>query len=229
MDPGVRKIIFPLVLGISGVAVLIYLGAWQLQRLQWKEDIIANIEARISAAPQSLSNSVSVAENNYQPVAISGTPTGPELHVLVSGTAAGTGYRVISAFEVSDGRRILIDQGLLELDDKNVGPQQQQTQIVGNLIWPDDRNSSTPEPDLGRNIWFARDVVAMSNALDTQPLMVVVRTSTSADTRLTPLPVNTVTIKNDHREYAITWFLLAAVWAVMTYYLIVRTLRQKDA
>jgi len=229
MDLGLRRIIFPLLLGITGVAVLIYLGVWQMQRLQWKEGVLAEIDARISAAPQALGAAVSVAEDNYKPVIISGAPTGEEIHVLVSGTAAGTGYRVISKFVTTGGRPILVDQGLLALEDKNVGAQTAATQIVGNLIWPDDLNSSTPDPDLGANIWFARDVIAMAEALGTQPLMVVARTSTSPDSRLTPLPVNTANIKNDHLEYAITWFLLAAVWAAMTWFLIARTLRQKDA
>lgn len=224
-----RKIIFPLLLGITGVAVLVYLGVWQLQRLAWKEGILANIDARIAAAPVSLPNAVSVAQNNYDPVIVSGTPSGEELHVLVSGTAAGTGYRVISGFRTVDGRNILVDQGLLALEDKALPPQQKTTQIVGNLIWPDDWNSSTPDPDLAKNIWFARDVIEMAAALNTQPLMIVARTATQPDPRVTPLPVNTANIKNDHREYAITWFLLAAVWAVMTGFLIQRTLRNKDA
>ena len=229
MDPDLRKIFFPLLLGLTGVAVLIYLGTWQLQRLQWKEDVLAQIDARLNAAPIALAGNVSVGEDNYKPVITSGKPTGEEVHVLVSGTAAGTGYRVISAFETVSGRRILVDLGLLALEDKNVGPQTGATQIVGNLIWPDDWNSSTPDPDLGKNICFARDVVPMAQALDTLPLMIVARTSTTPDTRLTPLPVNTINIKNDHLEYAITWYLLAAVWAAMTGFLIVRTLRKKDA
>jgi len=225
----VRKIIFPLLLGISGVVVLVYLGMWQVQRLAWKEGILAEIDARIAAPPVPLPASVSAARNNYDPVIVSGTPTGDELHVLVSGTAAGTGYRVISAFDLVDGRRILLDQGLLALEDKDVPPRVKAGQVTGNLIWPDDWNSSTPDPDLAKNIWFARDVIAMAQALDTMPLMVVSRSATSPDPRLTPLPVNTANIKNDHREYAITWFLLAAVWAMMTGFLIFRTLRNKDA
>jgi surfeit locus 1 family protein len=59
--------------------------------------------------------------------------------------------------------------------------------------------------------------------------MVVTTATTPADPRLTPLPVNTVDIKNDHFEYAVTWFLLAFVWAVMTLFLIIRTTRPKDA
>jgi surfeit locus 1 family protein len=101
--------------------------------------------------------------------------------------------------------------------------------IVGTLLWPDDQNDSTPEPDLAGNIWFARNVETMSEVLDTQPLMVVASQTSPADPRLTPLPVNTASIKNDHFAYAVTWFLLAAVWAAMSLFLISRTTRQKDA
>jgi surfeit locus 1 family protein len=59
--------------------------------------------------------------------------------------------------------------------------------------------------------------------------MVVTTRTTPADPRLTPLPVNTATIKNDHFEYAVTWFLLAFVWAIMTLFLILRTMRPMDA
>ena len=102
-------------------------------------------------------------------------------------------------------------------------------QVTGTLLWPDDRNSSTPDPDLAKNIWFARDTVTMSAALQTDPIMVVATSTTPADPRLTPLPVATANIKNDHLEYAITWFSLAFVWAIMSAFLIFRTTRPKDA
>lgn len=223
-----RNIIFPLILGIGGCAILLWLGAWQLQRLEWKEAILADIDARIAAEPVALPLSVSRADDNYRGVIVAGHPTGEELHVLASGTAAGTGYRVISKFQKQGGPAILVDLGLLPLDNKDAAPSTDLTEIRGNLIWPDDKNSSTPEPDLGLNTWFARDVIAMSQALDTLPIMIVARTSSAPDPRLTPLPINSANVKNDHLNYAITWFLLAAVWAAMTFYLIRRT-RQKDA
>lgn len=223
-----RKIIFPLVFGISGCAVLFWLGFWQLDRLERKEGELAKIDARIAADPVPVGQSLSRANDNYRGVTVSGRPTGEELHVLVSGTAAGTGFRVISKFQTEGGTHILMDLGLLPLDGKGALPLTEPTQIVGNLIWPDDRNSSTPEPDLPANTWFARDVAQMSQHLETLPIMIVVRTSTAQDPRITPLPINTANIKNDHLEYAITWFLLALVWAVMSLVLIHRT-RKKDA
>ena len=68
----------------------------------------------------------------------------------------------------------------------------------------------------------------MAEVLGTEPLMVVATHTQPQDPRLTPLPVGTANIKNDHLEYAITWFLLAVVWAIMTLFLIIRTTRQKE-
>ena len=223
-----RKILFPLILGVAGCGVLISLGLWQVERLAWKEDVLVGINARLAAAPAPLTTEVSESTNEYTRVTVSGTPTGEELHVLVSGTEAGTGYRVISKMQTPLGA-VLVDQGLLALENKAAAPLIAPMEITGTLIWPDDQNSSTPDPDIAANIWFARNVDTMSEALDTLPLMIVSTTSTPADPRLTALPVNTATIKNDHFEYAVTWFLLALVWAIMSFYLILRTTRQKDA
>ena len=223
-----RKILFPLILGVAGCGVLISLGLWQVERLAWKEDVLVGISARLAAAPVPLTTEVSESTNEYTRVTVSGTPTGEELHVLVSGTEAGTGYRVISKMQTPLGA-VLVDQGLLALENKAAAPMIAPMEITGTLIWPDDQNSSTPDPDIAANIWFARNVDTMSVALDTLPLMIVSTTSTPADPRLTALPVNTATIKNDHFEYAVTWFLLALVWAIMSFYLILRTTRQKDA
>ena len=223
-----RKILFPLILGIAGCGVLLGLGFWQVDRLAWKEEILADINGRLTAPPRPFNLFVNEASDEYSRVTVRGTPTGEELHVLVSGTEAGTGYRVISKVQTNLGS-IMVDQGLLAIDNKSAEPLVTEMQITGTLLWPDDQNAQTPAPDLDANIWFARNVAAMSGALDTQPFMIVATSATPADPRITPLPVNTSTIKNDHFEYAVTWFLLAFVWAIMSMYLILRTTRPKKA
>ena len=156
-----RKILFPLSLGLAGCGVLISLGLWQVERLAWKEEILADINMRLMADPVPLSPDVTEEADEYTRVTVTGTPTGQELHVLVSGTEAGTGYRVISRVETDLGP-ILVDLGLLALDNKDAAPLTSQMDITGTLLWPDDQNSSTPEPDLASNIWFARNVDTMS-------------------------------------------------------------------
>ena len=66
----------------------------------------------------------------------------------------------------------------------------------------------------------------MAAALDTLPVMIVVAESDAPDAPM-PLPV-TVNIPNDHLQYAITWFLLAVVWTLMTGYLLYRIKRRID-
>lgn len=221
-----RKILFPLILGLAGCGVLVGLGLWQVERLAWKEAILADIDARLMAAPAPLTRFVNERQDEYSRVLVTGRPSGDELHVLVSGTAAGTGYRVIAKV-VADMGPIMVDLGLLPLDDKDAAPLTSNMRINGTLLWPDDQNDNTPPPDLDENIWFARNVTTMSRTLGTLPIMVIASQTSPADPRLTPLPVTTAGIKNDHLEYAITWFLLAAVWAIMSLYLIRRTLRPK--
>jgi surfeit locus 1 family protein len=222
-----RRILFPLILGLAGCGTLIGLGLWQVDRLAWKNEVLAEIERRLASPPTALSLFVNENQDEYRPISLIGRPTGEELHVLVSGTEAGTGYRVISKFETEIGA-ILLDQGLLALDNKDATPLVTRMNITGTLLWPDDQNSNTPAPDLEANIWFARNIETMSAALGTRPFMIVANRTTPPDPRLTALPVNTASIKNDHFEYAVTWFLLAIVWAGMSFYLILRVLRKKD-
>ena len=93
--------------------------------------------------------------------------------------------------------------------------------VTGNLQWPRETDSYTPAPDIRGNTWFARDVPAMAAELGTQPILIVARSQT--DPAVTPMPVDTVGIPNDHLNYAITWFSLALIWAAMTAYFLWRT------
>ena len=74
----------------------------------------------------------------------------------------------------------------------------------------------TPEPDLDTNTWFARDVPKLASVLDALPVLLIARTTSEADASVTPLPVDSAGIPNDHLQYAITWFSLALIWLVMT-------------
>lgn len=223
-----RKLAFPILMGITGVAVLVGLGIWQLHRLEWKEGVLARIEAQISADPVLLPAAPDPVADNYLTVIVEGRPTGEELHVLTSGTPAGQGYRVISAFETAEGRRILLDQGLMPYEAKDTPPATEPVTVQGNLVWPDEGKAAEKAPNLAENIWFGRAVDPMAEALGTEPLLVVQSAASAYDPRVTPLPVDTSHISNDHLEYTITWFSLAVVWAAMSGWLVIRILRRKD-
>ncbi len=222
-----RKILFPVLLGLMGCAVLISLGVWQIQRLDWKTGVLNEIDAKIIAAPVDLPENPDPVEDRYLPVTLTGTTAGTPLYVLVTIEDFGAGYRLISAFE-TDGRRILVDLGYVPLETLGDAPLAETLTITGNVHWPDEVDGWTPEPDPS-GIWFARDVAPMAAALNTEEVMVIARTVSGSSVSMMPLPVTSAGIPNDHLTYAITWFSLALVWAIMTLFLIFRTMRSKDA
>lgn len=210
-----KGVVLPLILGAAGVAVLVGLGKWQVERLAWKEAVLADIAARISAAPVDLPIGVSEAADRYLPVAVKGRIGEEALRVLVSQKQAGAGYRVISALETG-GRRVLLDRGFVPVGADLPAPPKGEVTVMGNLHWPDERLSATPENDVAGNIWFARDIAEMAEVLRTEPVLVVARALSEPEASVRPLPVDTTGIPNDHLSYAITWFSLAAIWAAMT-------------
>jgi len=219
------RLLIPLIFGIVGTAVLVSLGIWQLQRLNWKEGVIAQIDARIGDAPVALPATATEAADEYLPVQISGRFTDREIDVLTSLKGIGPGYRVITAFQTDDGRRILVDRGFILQTDKAAARPPVEAVITGNLLWPDETDGFTPDPDLAANIWFARHLPAMAANLKTEEILVVARQTTETDSPVTPLPVDSAGIANNHLEYVITWFGLAIVWVLMTGYFLWRQRR----
>lgn len=216
------RLLFILIFGGTGIAILVSLGTWQMERLAWKEAILSEIETTIAADPVELPASPDPETDKYLPVRASGQIGDRALRVLVSQKQIGAGYRVISALDTGD-RRILLDRGFIRVSQDIPGPPEGAVTIAGNLHWPDDRNDSTPENDVADNTWFARDLEQMAQELGTEPLLVVARETSFSDAPVTPLPVDTAGIPNDHLEYAMTWFSLAAIWAAMTGYFLWRT------
>lgn len=219
-----RRMIFPLLIGLLGGAILISLGVWQVQRLAWKEGVLAEIAARITEAPVPLPATVDPVRDRYLPVTAEGRFTGEHADVLVSRKQIGPGIRVVEVFETAGGRRILVDRGFLPEDLRSAPRISGAAKVEGNLHWPEESDSFTPPPDTKTGLWFARDVAALSKALNTEATFIVARRPTGGE--IEPMPVDTSGIPNDHMNYAITWFSLAAVWLGMTAYLLWR-IRQR--
>lgn len=209
-----RRTILPLLMGLLGCAILVWLGVWQMQRLSWKTAILADLDARILAAPVPLSglDTADPQAQRYLPVVAQGRLTGEELHVLSA--ADGPGYRVIGVLD-TDRRRVMVDLGFVPLGAKDLEREASDLMVTGNLHWPQEVDDWTPAPDTPANIWYARDVAPMAAALGTAPLMIVARRLTP-EVGTAPMPLDSAAVPNDHLGYALTWFSLALVWAVMT-------------
>jgi surfeit locus 1 family protein len=229
-----KRMIAPLLFGIGGIAILLWLGFWQLNRLQWKQDIISSIEDRRSGAAAPLLGNYKTARpatHNYLRVEFDGDLTASEAHVYAP-QKSGLGYRVVSEF-MWNGKAIFVDLGWISEAQKNIPRYTGEMRVTGYISFPDDHDESfTPEPDIENNIWFSRLVAPMAQHFNVTPFLVVAeKTDVPQDGEwvsydgVAPAPIS-INIKNDHKEYAITWFSLAVVWFGMTGYLLWRIRRK---
>lgn len=220
-----KRIIGALILGLGGAAILISLGVWQVQRLGWKQGVLAAIEARIHEAPVPLPAAPEAPRDEYLPVTVEGVLAGPTIRVLVGLKELGAGCRVVQRLD-SAGRALLVDRGFVPSPRCKESFAGGPLTLTGNLHWPDEQDRFTPAPEAdwrAGGLWFARDLPAMAQALGTEPTLIVAATDTGEGIR--PIPIGTEGIPNDHLQYAITWFGLAAVWLGMTVLLLRRISR----
>lgn len=218
-----RQIIAVLVFGLGGAAILLGLCKWQLDRLDWKLGIIATLEQRLSADPVPLPAAPDEASDEYRRVTVTGHYLPGEAHVLSSAQPWGVGFRIVAAYETTDGRRVLVDRGYVPEAQKSAVRDLPQVAVAGALLWPDEVTSSTPEPDLAKNFWFGRDPARIGAQLGTEPVMIVAESNPGEWPKARPV---TVEVRNDHLEYAITWGSLAAVWLGMTF-IVLQRIRRK--
>ncbi|WP_420566651.1 SURF1 family protein [Thalassovita sp.] len=209
-----RRILLPLIFGLIGAGILLWLGFWQLDRMVWKEGVLAQIEARINDTPVAIPDQPDPKDDRFLPVTATGTILPPTIRVLVSQKSKGAGYRLINAMDL-DGRVILVDRGYVQLEALPSEPPFENVTVTGNLHWPDERDFFTPENDLTANIWFAREVDVLAQALNTDPILVIARETSYDDAPVSAMPVGPEGIPNNHFGYAVQWFGLAAVWTAM--------------
>jgi surfeit locus 1 family protein len=224
----VRRYLFAAIAGLGGAAILAALGFWQLARAEWKDAILTEIEARITAEPVPVPAAPDPEADRYLPVRATGTTGERELHVLVSQKSLGAGFRIVTAFETEAGRRLLLDRGFVPDEAKEAERPPVMLTVTGNLHWPEERDGFTPDDDVAGNYWFARDVSVMAEALGTEPVLIVARATEPPQEGIRPMPVGTEGIPDNHLGYAVQWFGMAIVWLGMTALLIRRISRRAD-
>lgn len=218
----------PAVAAVAAFAVLIGLAAWQLERKAWKEDLIDAIGRKLAAAPVDLPAAadwarLDRAEWEFRPVQFAGEfRHDQEALVYTSGSTlrpdtSGPGYWVFTPARTRDGL-VPVDRGFVPLDRKDVsarmaGQLAGVLGIVGVLRWPDARSWFTPNDDPAKNIWFVRDPVgiAAEKGWGAVPPFYVEQEAPIPPGGLPAPGKLKPNLPNNHLQYAITWFGLAAV------------------
>lgn len=210
-----RRLILPLILGLVGFAILISLGNWQVRRMDEKADYLAEVEALIGATPVAVPAAVDPVADRFLAVEATGVLDADVIRVLVSHKKMGAGYRLLTGLTTDTGRRIAVDLGFVQVGRGALDLPTDPVTVMGNLHWPQEVDRFTPENDLAANIWYAREVPVLAEALQTEDLLVIARSLSFDVPGLTPLAVGTEGIPNDHLEYVVTWYGFALVWLLM--------------
>jgi len=235
-----RGLLWPGLAVLAGMGMLIALGTWQMQRLAWKQGLIAAIHERAHAAPMALADVEARAARGedveYTRVAVSGRfDHAKEIHLYALDEAGTPGFHVITPLVVTGDGVVLVNRGFVPNDLKDparraAGQVSGDVSITGLTRHPDQQGMFIPENDRARNVWYWRDIEAMAAAAAGPSSGRVHRFYVDAEAEPAPPGgwprggVTRLTLPNRHLEYALTWYGLAvALIAVFVAFAISRT------
>ena len=213
-----RPMLAPTLWFLPALLVLVGLGVWQVQRLHWKEALIASVEdgmtARAVPIAEAVRNGPEAAEWHH--VQVGGHFLhDKEQYVFAEGPRNAVGVQVITPLVQDDGTTVLVDRGFVPevLHDPRARPQGQlsgEVSVTGVLKLSQKPGMFTPAPNLGTRLWFVKDVPGIAKAMGVQAPPYLIEADATPNPGGWPLGGQTVVdFPNDHLQYAITWFGLA--------------------
>jgi surfeit locus 1 family protein len=218
--------IWPVLIATAiGLGILITLGVWQMQRLQWKEALLAQLAANAAAPPVSLAEAAAMADPEFVRVRFTGTYQHGGWKKMIATFQGGQGWTVITPATTADGWAVMVDRGRIpgelgENFDKPAGKV-----VIDGVIRTHARGQGMFDPDNNAeaNLWYWWDVPAMLEtsglAPGLRPYPHVVQLVPAGAAGFPRPEEPKANLANNHLGYAITWFGLAAtLLAVAAFY-----------
>jgi surfeit locus 1 family protein len=217
------------------VAALSSLGVWQVNRLQWKLDLIDRVETRLAAdevpAPAPPEWATLGPDDEYRRVTVTGNYDLAHEALVQAVTELGPGFWVMTPLTTPDDWTIWINRGFVPGDrrapeDRRLPEGPQQVSGLLRMSQPDGAFLRANDPAGDR--WYSRDTQAMAEArgLDrVAPYFIDLAADGGADLPRGGLTV--VSFRNSHLSYALTWFAMAIGLAVVSIVLIRREWRRR--
>jgi surfeit locus 1 family protein len=224
-----RRLLWQALAAAVGIAILIGLGVWQLERLAWKEALIARVAADFNGPATQAPlrwDALDLGDLEYRPVRVTGhflndkeifanaTLTEPK------GARTGFGFFVVTPLQTADGAIVYVNRGFVPRDFKSPdsrrgGQIEGETTVEGALRAPIDRAWFMPGDDAARNEWFSRDpkLYAAASGLPVDrvaPYFIDARFDPALPGGLPQGGETIIDFPNNHLGYALTWFGLAA-------------------
>lgn len=223
-----RSLLAPAAFTAAGLAVLLWLGFWQLERLEWKTDLLVRIDENMAAPPLTLPEDIGsgrlpetmdLSRWEYRHVCAEGEfLNGKEMHLFAADVHSGAaGYHVYTPFRREQGSAVIVNRGWVPPEKKDTATREDSriegpAIVCGILRLSREKGWLTPENQPGFNEWYYPDSeqMALAAGLET-PHPVFIDADEGANVGDYPVGGQTrVDIPNNHLGYAVTWFGLAA-------------------
>lgn len=227
-----RQLLFPTIATGIGLVILLNLGMWQVDRLAWKEALIAHVSADVvkpavpAPGPGQWEDAAEMEQADYRHVEVTGQYMDGNAYYYTSlsdakGRLEGPGYLVYSPFRTTEGWRVMVNrgfvpQGLAAADVERVETVPEGVQKLTGLLRRSEKpNWTTPAADKTKRIWFARDTDDMADVVgngqgELAAYSIDLDAQFTGEDGLPQAGETIVQFKNDHLGYALTWFGLAA-------------------
>ena len=220
-------LLVPGALALAALVVLLGLGTWQLERKAWKESLIATLDRRQNDAPVALPQpgewpGMTAETSEFTRVRLRVEfPAARDALVFTSGSSIrddvkGTGYFVFSPARLANGQQVVVNRGYTP--DRSYPNLTGSEEIVGALRWPEAPSWFVSDHDAAGDVWMVRAPLAMAQLKGwgaVAPFYIEQEAPVPAGGLPHPAPLKPQ-LRNEHLQYAITWFGLAAVLVVMS-------------
>tara|TARA_B100000073_G_scaffold36418_1_gene27389 strand:+ start:174 stop:779 length:606 start_codon:yes stop_codon:yes gene_type:complete len=186
--------------------VLLSLGSWQLYRLNWKLNLLSEIENSLKNDPVEFSK---VNKKNYLRIKTSGTiDFNKQIYLYNLNESGKPGFEVINPV-IIDNENYLINRGWIPFDKKDKPEVNliNESNIIGTLKLQHKASTFKPENDINKNYWFTlnrEDIFKYTGKKFSDYIIYL-----NGDYKLPKPKVITANISNNHKKYAITWFSMA--------------------
>jgi surfeit locus 1 family protein len=221
------------VLVLIAVGSMLGLGFWQLDRKIWKEQLIDRLDRRLTGDVVDFSHrgdwaGLGQLADEFRRVTVTGRfVPGEEALIYTVGSPLrsdieGQGYWVFAPLRLVDGDIIVVNRGFVPENRKDGatrpdGELVDAVKLVGVLRWPESRGWFAPPDEPAHNLWFTRDpgaIAATKRWGEIAPFYIDLEGPTPPGGMPRPGQMR-LQLRNDHLQYALTWFSLAAALIVM--------------
>jgi surfeit locus 1 family protein len=233
---GRGSLLIPGVVAVSALLVLLGLGTWQLERKAWKVTLIARLDQRLAAPPVALPGrerwaSLNAADDEFRRVRFrTEFLRGREARAYTAGSALredikAPGYFAFAPMRLDDGSVVVVNRGYVpnprpDASVRPIGLSEGAVNIIGMMRWPEAPSWFVTTHNSSQDLWFARDQQAMAAANgwgEVAPFYIDQEAPVPAGGVPRPGPLK-VNLRNEHLQYALTWYGLAAVLVIAFFF-----------